>query len=52
MMLKMRHLQVFNALLDAGSVSRAAQRLNLTQPAVSIALSNFEAELGFRLFHR
>lgn len=48
----MRHLEVFNALLDAGSVSRAAQRLNLTQPAVSIALSNFEAELGFRLFHR
>jgi len=52
MTLKMRHLEVFNALLDAGSVSRAAQRLNLTQPAVSIALSNFEAELGFRLFHR
>lgn len=52
MTLKMRHLEVFNALLEAGSVSRAAQRLNLTQPAVSIALSNFEAELGFRLFHR
>ncbi|WP_294610380.1 LysR family transcriptional regulator [uncultured Roseovarius sp.] len=52
MTLKMRHLEVFNALLDAGSVSRAAERLNLTQPAVSIALSNFEAELGFRLFHR
>lgn len=45
-------MEVFNALIDAGSVSRAAQKLNLTQPAVSIALSNFEAELGFRLFHR
>lgn len=52
MSLKLRHLEVFTALLEAGSVSRAAQRLNLTQPAVSIALSNFEAELGFRLFHR
>ena len=52
MTLKLRHLEVFNALIEAGSVSRAAQRLNLTQPAVSIALSNFEAELGFRLFHR
>lgn len=52
MSLKLRHLEVFNALLEAGSVSRAAERLNLSQPAVSIALSNFEAELGFRLFHR
>lgn len=52
MPLKLRHLEVFEALLEAGSVSRAAKRLNLTQPAVSIALNNFEAELGFRLFHR
>ncbi|WP_324755381.1 LysR family transcriptional regulator [Roseovarius sp. Pro17] len=52
MSLKIRHLEVFNALYDAGSVSNAAQRLNLTQPAVSIALGNLEEELGFRLFHR
>lgn len=52
MQLKLRHLEVFNALIEAGSVSRAAERLNLTQPAVSIALGNLEAELGFRLFHR
>lgn len=52
MQLKLRHLQVFNALIEAGSVSRAAERLNLTQPAVSIALGKLEDELGFRLFHR
>lgn len=52
MPLKLRHLEVFNALFEAGSVSNAAQRLNLTQPAVSIALGNLEDELGFRLFHR
>lgn len=52
MRLKLRHLEVFNALFDAGSVSRAAQRLNLSQPAVSVALGKLEAELGFRLFHR
>ncbi len=52
MHIKLRHLEVFNALFKAGSVSRAAERLNLTQPAVSVALSNLEAELGFRLFHR
>lgn len=52
MYLKLRQLEVFNALMGAGSVSRAALRLNLTQPAVSIALSSLEEELGFRLFHR
>ena len=52
MHIKLRHLEVFNALFDAGSVSRAAERLNLSQPAVSIALGKLEAELGFHLFHR
>lgn len=52
MTLKLRHLEVFNAVFEAGSVSNAALRLNLTQPAVSIALGNLEEELGFRLFHR
>lgn len=52
MRIKLRHLEVFNALFEAGSVSRAAERLNLSQPAVSIALGKLEAELGFRLFHR
>lgn len=52
MRIKLRHMEVFNALFEAGSVSRAAERLNLSQPAVSIALGNLEAEMGFRLFHR
>ena len=52
MHVKLRHLEVFNALFEAGSVSRAAERLNLSQPAVSIALSNLEEQTGFRLFHR
>lgn len=52
MHLKLRHLEVFSALMEAGSVSHAAQRLNVTQPAVSVALARLEAEFGFRLFHR
>lgn len=52
MRVKLRQLEVFNALIEAGSVSRAAGRLNLSQPAVSIALSNLEEALGYRLFHR
>ncbi|MEO0752089.1 MAG: LysR substrate-binding domain-containing protein [Pseudomonadota bacterium] len=52
MHIKLRHLEVFNALFEAGSVSRAADRLSLSQPAVSIALGNLEDQMGFRLFHR
>ncbi|MDB4223824.1 LysR substrate-binding domain-containing protein [Granulosicoccus sp.] len=52
MTIKLRQLEVFSALMSAGSVSGAASQLSLTQPAISIALSNFETELGFRLFER
>ncbi|MEQ9260915.1 MAG: LysR substrate-binding domain-containing protein [Roseovarius sp.] len=50
--LTLRQLEVFDALFEAGSVSRAAERLNLSQPAVSVALGKLEADLGFKLFHR
>lgn len=33
-------------------MSGAAEHLSLSQPAISIALSKLEAEVGFRLFHR
>ncbi len=52
MSLKHRHLQIFDALMRAGSVSGAAERLNVTQPAVSVALMDLEKRLGFRLFER
>ena len=52
MNLKLRQLEVFAALMEAGSVSAAASLLSLTQPAISIALSNLEKEVGFRLFDR
>lgn len=52
MHLTLRHLEVFHALIEAGSIAHAAEFLGLSRPAVSIALSKMEAELGFRLFHR
>ena len=52
MRVKLRQLEVFDALLKSGSVTHAAERLNVSQSAVSVALSNLENELGFRLFHR
>jgi len=52
MQIKQRHLEVFDAIIAAGSISRAAAQLNLSQPAVSIALANFEESIGFKLFER
>lgn len=52
MQIKQRHLEVFDAIIAAGSISRAAAQLNLSQPAVSIALANFEESIGFKLFQR
>jgi DNA-binding transcriptional LysR family regulator len=40
------------AVRDEGSVTRAADRLRLTQPAVSRLVASLEAELGFPLFAR
>jgi DNA-binding transcriptional LysR family regulator len=42
---------IFNAICEAGTVSGAARKLNLSQPAVSKALARLEAEVG-RLFER
>ena len=52
MQIKQRHLEVFDAIIAAGSISRAAAQLNLSQPAVSIALANFEESIGIKLFQR
>ena len=52
MQIKQRHLEVFDAIIAAGSISRAAAQLNLSQPAVSITLANFEESIGFKLFQR
>ncbi|MCR9158831.1 MAG: LysR family transcriptional regulator [Rhodobacteraceae bacterium] len=52
MYIKLRHLEVFHAVMEEGSISKAATRLNLSQPAVSIALTNLEEIVGYSLFHR
>jgi DNA-binding transcriptional LysR family regulator len=47
-----RHLRYFLAVVDHGSVSRAAAWLGLAQPALSQALARMEKDLGVRLFER
>ncbi|HUD34793.1 MAG TPA: LysR family transcriptional regulator [Variovorax sp.] len=50
--LRFRHLQLIDEVDRTGSLSRAAEVLNLTQPALSKALKEIEDMLGFEVFHR
>src|SRR5260370_7880343 len=50
--LKLRGLQVLDAIVRSGSMAKAASLLNVTQPAVSKAISELERMLGVRLLDR
>ena len=50
--LKLRHMQLLVALDDVRHVGRAADLLNISQPAVSKSLSEIERGFGLRLFER
>ena len=52
MILEVRHLRVVQAIVREGSVTRAAESLYLTQPAVSHTLKDIESRLGVQLFRR
>ncbi len=47
-----RQLEAFRAVIESGSVTGAAERLFITQPAVSRLIQDLEAAVGFKLFHR
>lgn len=51
-MLTHRHVEVFRALMIAGSVTRAAELLHTSQPTVSRELARMEHSIGFPLFER
>lgn len=50
--MRLRHIEVFNAVMHTGSVSAAARLINISQPAVSRTLQHAELQLGFALFQR
>ncbi|WP_371421911.1 LysR family transcriptional regulator [Tardiphaga sp.] len=50
--MNLRQLEAFAAVMKSGSISRAAQTLHLSQPAVSKSIAELEHALGFRLFLR
>ncbi|WP_223552484.1 LysR family transcriptional regulator [Pseudomonas sp. BF-R-01] len=50
--LKPRHLQLLVAIDDLGQLTKVAELLNVTQPAVSKALNELQTGLGLKLFDR
>jgi DNA-binding transcriptional LysR family regulator len=50
--MRLRHIEVFHAVMQAGTVSGAAQVLHISQPAVTKLLQHAEAQLGITLFDR
>ena len=52
MTIELRHLRCFLAIADEGSITRAAQRLHMSQPALSRTLAQLERGLAIQLVDR
>ena len=50
--MRIRHIEIFYAVYRHKTISAAARRLNISQPAVSKALRHAEDQIGFPLFVR
>lgn len=50
--MRLRHIEIFEAICRTGSLTSAAKLLHISQPAASKLLANAENQLGFSLFHR
>src|SRR5213593_401733 len=50
--MEFQQLEMFAAIVEEGTVSRAAGRVCRTAPAVSIALRKLEEEIGVPIFER
>jgi DNA-binding transcriptional LysR family regulator len=50
--MRLRHIEVVNAIRVTGTLKAAAALLSLTQPAVTQILQSAERQLGYALFER
>ncbi|MDF2153827.1 LysR family transcriptional regulator [Vibrio sp. CAU 1672] len=50
--MELKQLLHFATVVETGTISAAARRLNLAQPAISTSIKKLEAELKTQLFHR
>lgn len=50
--MNLRQIEAFRAVIETGTVSRAAERLSISQPAVTKLLQHLEQVIGFSLFDR
>lgn len=48
----LRHVEIFAIVCQEGSITRAAERLHISQPTVSVAIREFESHYGDALFER
>ena len=49
--MEIKQLKYFLEIAQAGSFSRAAEKLSVSQPALSVAMKKLEEELGVQLFY-
>jgi DNA-binding transcriptional LysR family regulator len=50
--MEFRQIHYFISLLEEGTVTRAAHRLNIVQPALSMQIAKLEEQIGQQLFER
>ncbi|NBT51402.1 MAG: LysR family transcriptional regulator, partial [Marivivens sp.] len=48
----LRQIEYFVAVGEAGSIARASERINVSSPSISAAITQLEAEFGLPLFVR
>ena len=50
--MNIRHLRIFLTVCESGSMTQAAKQLYISQPSISLAISELEDYYGILLFDR